>query len=51
MRSSKNQLKCANPDKSTKAKNRMENIVQEEMDKLDFNKINYKPPPNEKIVS
>ena len=51
MHSTQCQLKCANPDKSEKAKKRMQEIADKELQKLDFNKSNYQPPPNEKVVS
>ena len=51
MEASRSQFACANPEKSSKTKQRLAKIITEEEEKLQFNKSKAMPAPPRKIVS
>ena len=46
MDASRKQFACANPEKSQKTKNKLNNIIQEEENKLDFDRSKTNPVPS-----
>ena len=51
MEASKIQFACANPEKSEKTKTKMNSILMDEENKLDFNKHKSNPVPHGMLVS
>ena len=51
MEASRSQFACANPEKSSKTKQRLAKIIADEDEKLLFNKSKALPAPPRKIVS
>ena len=46
MDASRKQFACANPEKSQKTKNKLNNIIQTEEKKLDFDRAKTNPVPS-----
>ena len=46
MDASRKQFACANPEKSQKTKTKLHNIIQEEENKLDFDRMKTNPVPS-----